>query len=190
MIIWLLQGATPRRQGSPQPPISPGVQHPTLFTTPPPSGLGLWCQAHVTISMLCNELLKPFQPSEIHLMVVTWPLGRQITSFVCLSVGGLWWVGVPRSWLTRVSFLPISAHGEHSLSLSLSPWLRWPQGFPPQPKPQSPPHTRIPPQWTMAVSISAAHFARPWAWWPMHLTLILSLFTPRNRFCTHIPCGS
>lgn len=49
-------------------------------------------------------------------MVVTWLLGRQITSFVCLSVGDLGWVYVPSNQLTTVALVPVSAPGDiHSL---------------------------------------------------------------------------
>lgn len=145
VIIWLLQGATPRRQGSPWPPISPRVQHPALFTTPPPSGLGLWCQAHVTVSMLCNELLKPFQPSEIHLMVVTWPLGRQMTSFVFVS--GWAGVGVCAQELAHQCFLSsyISSWGTFTLSEPF-PMAPLGSGFPSHSPNHRAPPPRIPPQ--------------------------------------------
>lgn len=67
------------------------AQHLALFTTPPPSSLGLWCQAHVTVFMLCNELLNafptfrdPFDGGHVAI--------RQTNYQFCVFVSG--WAGV------------------------------------------------------------------------------------------------
>lgn len=63
----------------------PGVGAPSSRQGPPPPVPGT-C---VRVFTLRNEVSKAFRPSEIHLTMVTWPLGRQITSFMHSASEGL-----------------------------------------------------------------------------------------------------
>lgn len=72
----------------------------------------------------------------------------------------------------------------HALSLSLSLWLHWAQGFPHTAQATEPPHTGIPPHQTSScvpylqhTLLGSGHSVQTQ---PPHLTLILSLFTVRN----------
>lgn len=79
------QGARCLSPALPLPSLAlPGVGAPSSRQGPPPPAPG----TRVRVFTLRNEVSKAFRPSEIHLTTVTWPLGRQITSFMHSALGG------------------------------------------------------------------------------------------------------
>ena len=63
--------------------VLPGVGAPSSRQGPPPPVPGT-C---VRVCTLRNEVSKAFRPSEMYLTMVTWALGRQITSFMHSAFG-------------------------------------------------------------------------------------------------------
>ena len=79
------QGARCLSPALPLPSLAlPGVGAPSSRQGPPPPAPG----TRVRVFTLRNEVSKAFRPSEIHLTTVTWPLGRQITSFMHSALAG------------------------------------------------------------------------------------------------------
>lgn len=87
---------------------------------------------------LRNEVSKAFRPSAIHLTTVTWPLGRQITSFMHSALGGPVCTVDVLPGKPGFSFHTLGSPHLPRVCTSMQP--RWASGFPhAQENPQAPP---------------------------------------------------